>query len=183
MEATKAANLVEHEADIYSRPARTWFQTPRQKAALAEAARADAGGLGLRSGSEHPAAGDKRKRDKEAARQERKRKRGQEEAVADKRRKNNRLIEVRPLMRGTPLRICSEEAGLERGGRTLARGASQPGVQQEQISLRRCFNAVMLPAGDGGGGGQRARSLCQTLNPAQAIQPVMLPAGDGGGGG
>ena len=94
MEATKAANLVEHEADIYSRPARTWFQTPRQKAALAEAARADAGSLGLGSGSGPPAAGDKRKRDKEAARQERKRKRGQEEATADKRRKNNRLIEV-----------------------------------------------------------------------------------------
>ena len=101
MEATKAANLVEHEADIYSRPARTWFQTPRQKAALAEAARADAGGLGLGSGSGPAAAGDKRKRDKEAARQERKRKRGQEEAAADKRRKNNRLIEVRPLIRST----------------------------------------------------------------------------------
>ena len=91
------SNLVEHEAEIYARPARTWFQTPRQKAALADAARAAGEGLrsGLGSDTGPGGAGDKRKRDKEAARQERKRQRGAAEAAADKRRKGNKLIEVR----------------------------------------------------------------------------------------
>ncbi len=31
MEANKAENLIEHEVEIYSRPARTWFQTEKQK--------------------------------------------------------------------------------------------------------------------------------------------------------
>ena len=31
MEAQKATNMMEHEAEIAQRPARTWFQTPREK--------------------------------------------------------------------------------------------------------------------------------------------------------
>ena len=31
MEAAKAENMVEHEAEIHARPARTWFQTRREK--------------------------------------------------------------------------------------------------------------------------------------------------------
>ncbi len=31
MQATKAANLLEHSDEIAARPARTWFQTPQQK--------------------------------------------------------------------------------------------------------------------------------------------------------
>jgi hypothetical protein len=96
MEAAKASNLVEHEAEIYARPARTWFQTPRQKAALSEAARA--AGEGARAAPAPGGGGsaaDVRRRDKEARRQEAKRKRGAEAAAADKRRKGNRLMEVR----------------------------------------------------------------------------------------
>jgi len=31
MELKKGENMIEHEAEIYSRPARTWFQTANEK--------------------------------------------------------------------------------------------------------------------------------------------------------
>lgn len=31
MEVKKGQNMIEHEAEIYSRPARTWFQTGKEK--------------------------------------------------------------------------------------------------------------------------------------------------------
>lgn len=31
MEVRKGQNLIEHEEEIYSRPARTWFQSSREK--------------------------------------------------------------------------------------------------------------------------------------------------------
>jgi ATP-dependent RNA helicase DDX27 len=31
MEVKKGQNMLEHEAEIYSRPARTWFQSGRDK--------------------------------------------------------------------------------------------------------------------------------------------------------
>lgn len=40
----QAVNLVEHEDEIYARPARTWFQTAKQKQELAERAKAAAAG-------------------------------------------------------------------------------------------------------------------------------------------
>ena len=39
MEATKAMNMVEHEAEIFSRPKKVWFQTEREKRAAAKAAK------------------------------------------------------------------------------------------------------------------------------------------------
>jgi hypothetical protein len=38
MEATKAGNIIEHEAEIYSRPKREWFLTNKQKKSSAQAA-------------------------------------------------------------------------------------------------------------------------------------------------
>lgn len=38
MEATKAGNIIEHEAEIYARPKREWFVTSTQKKASAQAA-------------------------------------------------------------------------------------------------------------------------------------------------
>lgn len=32
MELKKGENMIEHEAEIFSRPARTWFQTGKEKA-------------------------------------------------------------------------------------------------------------------------------------------------------
>ena len=37
MEATKAENLVEHARDIHARPAKTWFQSEREKKAQSKA--------------------------------------------------------------------------------------------------------------------------------------------------
>lgn len=31
MELKKGENMIKHEAEIYSRPARTWFQTSKEK--------------------------------------------------------------------------------------------------------------------------------------------------------
>lgn len=39
MEAEKASNMLEHESEIYSRPARTWFQSERQKKETSKRAR------------------------------------------------------------------------------------------------------------------------------------------------
>lgn len=36
MEAQKAENMVEHEAEIAARPPRTWFQTAKEKAAAVD---------------------------------------------------------------------------------------------------------------------------------------------------
>ena len=36
MEAQKAENMVEHEAEIHARPARTWFQTKKEKEAAVD---------------------------------------------------------------------------------------------------------------------------------------------------
>jgi ATP-dependent RNA helicase DDX27 len=33
MEVTRAKNILEHSDEIYSRPARTWFQTAKEKKA------------------------------------------------------------------------------------------------------------------------------------------------------
>lgn len=43
MEATKATNLLEHEAEIAARPPRAWFLTPRQQADIAKATKPVAG--------------------------------------------------------------------------------------------------------------------------------------------
>lgn len=40
MHALQAQNLLEHEAEIYSRPARTWFQSEKEKKKAAAAAKA-----------------------------------------------------------------------------------------------------------------------------------------------
>ena len=39
LQAQKAENIIEHEAEIYARPARTWFQTERQKRQAAKEAK------------------------------------------------------------------------------------------------------------------------------------------------
>lgn len=40
MEANKAQNLMDHESEIFSRPKKTWFQTPKEKRQIASAAKA-----------------------------------------------------------------------------------------------------------------------------------------------
>lgn len=97
MEATKAANMIEHEADIKARPPRTWFQTEAKKRALAEASRQEALGP-LPEGVEQADGqakedGKQGRRCKEEARAKRKRE-AQEAAAAEKKHKGDPLTEV-----------------------------------------------------------------------------------------
>ncbi|OCH96178.1 DEAD-domain-containing protein [Obba rivulosa] len=65
MELKKGQNLIEHEEEIYSRPARTWFQTGKEKAkAEAVSKQQYEAGLTLTEGKGKKAADDKPKRDK-----------------------------------------------------------------------------------------------------------------------
>ncbi|KAJ7071010.1 DEAD-domain-containing protein [Mycena amicta] len=65
MELRKGQNIIEHEAEIYSRPARTWFQTGKEKA-KAEAASKQQHESGTIDGKQRPppASVEKPKRDK-----------------------------------------------------------------------------------------------------------------------
>ncbi len=42
MQTQKAENMIEHEAEIYARPPRTWFQTEKQKKESSKRGRPDA---------------------------------------------------------------------------------------------------------------------------------------------
>jgi len=65
MEVKKGQNLIEHEEEIYSRPARTWFQTGKEKAkAEARSKEQYEAGFNAGKGKEKKTADDKPKRDK-----------------------------------------------------------------------------------------------------------------------
>lgn len=51
----QAQNMIDHEDDIMARPARSWFQTPKQKKAVVDAAKATATGSGPAVTSEEKA--------------------------------------------------------------------------------------------------------------------------------
>ena len=68
MEVAKADNLMQHGAEIFSKPARTWFQSERQKQ---EVARAEKEGAGVTPAQ-------RTKAEKQAEKLALKRKRGQE---------------------------------------------------------------------------------------------------------
>eukprot|EP00887_Chlorella_sp_A99_P002207 scaffold21.g2207.t1 len=93
MEAQKAANMLEHEDEIYARPARTWFQSGRQKKEAAERARAAA--PGQRGGEDGDESGmtakQKKAREKNQRKLELKQQRSKEEAAQKK--GKNKLME------------------------------------------------------------------------------------------
>ncbi|KAJ7900369.1 DEAD-domain-containing protein [Mycena olivaceomarginata] len=66
MELKKGQNMIEHEAEIYSRPARTWFQTGKEKlnAEAISKQQYEASAIPGKKRKEHPPATDKPKRDK-----------------------------------------------------------------------------------------------------------------------
>ena len=73
MEAQKATNMMEHQDEIAARPARTWFQTPREKKRAAEAAKEDPKGKGpkpKKGGQDKTALKGKRRREREAEEQD-----------------------------------------------------------------------------------------------------------------
>ena len=87
--------MIDHEDDIMARPARSWFQTPKQKKAVADAAKATATGRG-------PAATSDEKASKKAADRDGKMKRGsrvqqEPEDTAEEKRAVSRGIRWMPL--------------------------------------------------------------------------------------
>ena len=87
MEVTKAENLVEHGAEIFAKPARTWFQTERQKQEAAKAAK---------EGDENPNV-QRSKKEKEAEKNALKRKRGLETDIAGQKKKSKLMQASCPL--------------------------------------------------------------------------------------
>ena len=85
MEMTKAENLVEHGAEIFAKPARTWFQTQRQKQEIAQAEK-------VQAAAAEPAS-QRSKREKEAERNALKRKRGVEQDSTNHQKKS-KLMQV-----------------------------------------------------------------------------------------
>ncbi|KAJ7254091.1 DEAD-domain-containing protein [Mycena haematopus] len=66
MELKKGQNMIEHEAEIYSRPARTWFQTAKEKSSSEAISKEqyEASAIPNKRGKEQTLAADKPKRDK-----------------------------------------------------------------------------------------------------------------------
>ncbi|KAJ7225495.1 DEAD-domain-containing protein [Mycena pura] len=66
MELKKGQNMIEHEAEIFSRPARTWFQTGKEKvnAEAVSKQQYEASAIPRKNGKEQPPSVDKPKRDK-----------------------------------------------------------------------------------------------------------------------
>ena len=68
MQTQKAENMIEHEAEIYARPPRTWFQTEKQKKESAKRARLgadeEAEGAGARGTKKQKREEGKNKREK-----------------------------------------------------------------------------------------------------------------------
>lgn len=87
MEVTKAENMVEHGDEIFAKPARTWFQTPREKKEIALAEKAKADGNAPQG---------KSKQEREAEKNALKRKRGAEKDTLGPR-KASKLMQVRWL--------------------------------------------------------------------------------------
>lgn len=83
MEMTKAENMVEHGAEIFAKPPRTWFQTERRKQEVARAEREQA--------AEAPA--HRSKREKDAEKNALKRKRGVEMDGSNQKKKS-KLMQV-----------------------------------------------------------------------------------------
>lgn len=93
MEVTKAENMIEHGAEIFAKPARTWFQTQRQKEEVAR--------LEKEKAAETPA--QRSKREKDTGKNALKRKRGLASTdTATK--KKSKLMQVRRRVLVLPCR-------------------------------------------------------------------------------
>ena len=85
MQTQKAENMIEHEAEIYARPPRTWFQTEQQKKQSAKRAR---------SGSSEEAEENKGKNAKKQKREEANGKKEQASKQDRAQRQKDQLVEV-----------------------------------------------------------------------------------------
>ena len=87
LQVAKAENMIEHEAEIFSRPARTWFQTTREKHQLARAEK---------EGTQQ--APQKGARDKQAERNAKKRVRAADAERDSSGKKKHKLMQVTAML-------------------------------------------------------------------------------------
>jgi superfamily II DNA/RNA helicase len=160
MEAAKAEHLVDHAAEIAARPARTWFQSARDKAAVAAAARAAAEAEAAEP--EGAVGGGNAKARKEARRAELKRERAVEAAAAARAAKRARLVtETAGLtrsIRAVKARAAALKAtgGLTAGKAAKAAVAEVSGRSQASSKAKKRAAAKLKAkraAARGGGGG------------------------------
>ncbi len=136
MEAQKASNMIDHHDEIYSRPARTWFQTKSEKATIAGEARKAALGL-LDEGQGDP------KKQKTAAKNQKRLEKKQAVKEAEEREKRSgrsRALteETKDVAKRVRLLKAKEQELREQGlsatqaGRIAASSLSQGGKKKKQ---------------------------------------------------
>eukprot|EP00877_Chromochloris_zofingiensis_P007931 jgi/Chrzof1/3391/Cz12g23200.t1 len=178
MEAQKAENMMNHETEIYSRPARTWFQTEKQKRAVAEKAKAVADGKAAEDDDEQMGPSAKVAKNDKNARLKAKRAEAAEKAGSSKRpsalqteteehSKNIRAVKsrVRALVQqGIPASKAAKIAASSVTGKTTKHQKKK----SKTGKLNR--NGAALFSGDG-------------INPASAADGKEGVAGSSSGGG
>lgn len=116
MEAAKAANMIEHSAEIYSRPARTWFMTNKQKQENATNLKAALNGTLARENEEQIQKKIDKNAAKSARRLERKLNAAKEAEKEASRKKKNKLMEETKNLNGRIKAAKSRAANLREEG-------------------------------------------------------------------
>jgi ATP-dependent RNA helicase DDX27 len=153
MEAQKASNMVEHEAEIAARPARTWFQSGTQKRDSAARAKEAAAAEGA------AAAGEAKGKDKSAKRQERKAAAAKEAAEAARQKGRGKLMEETAAVTGKVRAAKVRAQALQREGMPASlagrmAAAQAAGVKKKQRKASAAANGGKKAVGadDAGGG-------------------------------
>jgi ATP-dependent RNA helicase DDX27 len=149
MEVTKMGNMLEHEDAIMARPARTWFQTERQKRDTAKAAKSASGAPSSEQAAPKTAA--ERKSEKRAALKQAR----EAEAKATKRAALD--AETRPFLRSikaskSKMRALTQ-SGLSSAAARAAAVANAGGAGDGEGKKKRKKAAAPASGGGGGPGG------------------------------
>ncbi|KAK9828521.1 hypothetical protein WJX72_000533 [[Myrmecia] bisecta] len=150
MELQKAQNMVEHEAEIFARPPRTWFQTEKQKRETAEAAKRGEAGAAAEEAK-------KTKKDKESRKAERKLEKAREKAKnEDHRKRKNVLMEETGALGKNIRAVKAKEAQLRMEGMPAAQAgkaaaAAVLGIKSASKDKKKKAKKDTLFEGDGTG--------------------------------
>ncbi|KAL4427607.1 hypothetical protein ABPG75_001696 [Micractinium tetrahymenae] len=140
MEAQKASNMIEHEEEIMARPARTWFQTERQKKELARQAKeAVENGGGESEDDEGGNAGMTPQQKKNKAKNERRLEQKQQRAkeAAEKRKKGNKLMEETAAVSRSIKAVKAREQQLRLEGVTGGKAGKMAAAQVTGVKRKK----------------------------------------------
>ena len=156
MEAQKAENMVIHGDEIYSRPARTWFQTATEKKALADASKIQALGNGYAEHGTPMTKKQQRAKEKNEKRSDRKLKAAKDEVERKKKRnmpmeETNATVKQVKAMKAREAELKMQGVPSGKAGRMAA--AQVSGVKKKKkVSKKELFGDDPASAGGGGGG-------------------------------